>query len=479
VRRAQALFEALEGAECEVVLVHSRFRKADRDERMKQLSVDPPVQGRIIVATQALEAGVDVTSATMITEIAPWSSLVQRFGRCNRGGECRETGSDIFWVDLPDAETNPYSKEDFENARGILEELFVCGPSDLAIIPPSLPQRAAVIRKRDMLDLFDTDPDLSGFDVDVSLYVRDADDTDVRLFWRRVEEGGPPEDASGPAREELCPAPIAGAKELLNGDDVSAWRWDGLAKRWRRTGKRDVFPGMTIWIDCKCGGYDTKKGFDPEARNPVEPVPLPDSTVPEPAFESDAETPCDIKVSLIRHSAHVRDQARCLIEELRVSGRFDGREGDSLIEAALWHDLGKGHDVFKARCGLADDEIPLAKTPEYNWRKPDPRNRKNFRHELASALAFLAARQWKEEASLTAYLIAAHHGKLRMRLRALPNDRSAQTGKLFARGVVDGDVLPETALDGITVPATALDLDIMGSERGRVEQAGRRVLRSF
>jgi len=28
----------------------------------------------------------------------------------------------------------------------------------------------------DDIDLFDTDPDLSGFDVDVSLYVRDAND---------------------------------------------------------------------------------------------------------------------------------------------------------------------------------------------------------------------------------------------------------------------------------------------------------------
>ncbi|MGH7004080.1 MAG: DEAD/DEAH box helicase, partial [Alphaproteobacteria bacterium] len=67
VIRAQVVFDALKNTEHkgEVILVHSRFRKADRAHRMKQLSEDPPTEGRIIVATQALEAGVDVTSATV------------------------------------------------------------------------------------------------------------------------------------------------------------------------------------------------------------------------------------------------------------------------------------------------------------------------------------------------------------------------------------------------------------------------------
>lgn len=41
-------------------------------------------QTREVVATQAVEAGVDVSARVLITELAPWSSLVQRFGRCNR-----------------------------------------------------------------------------------------------------------------------------------------------------------------------------------------------------------------------------------------------------------------------------------------------------------------------------------------------------------------------------------------------------------
>lgn len=462
VRRAQAVFDALKGSAREVILVHSRFRKADRDERMQRLAAQPSASGRIIVATQALEAGVDVTSAIMITEIAPWSSLVQRFGRCNRYGECNETGADVFWVDLPDGAARPYAPGDFESARAILGNLLACGPSDLANIPPYAPPRGAVIRRRDLLDLFDTDPDLSGFDVDVSLYVRDADDTDVRLFWRHVEKGGPPDDAPAPVREELCPAPIGGTKELLKRKEVRAWRWDALARQWRSTDQEEVFPGMILWVDAKCGGYDTEQGFDPEGTMSVEPVLVPNREAEQP-FGCDSETAAKASVSLRKHSVHAREQMEWLAQQLKLGADFDSR----LVEAAIWHDLGKAHKVFKARCGLAPDALPLAKTPAYNWRSADKRNREFFRHELGSALGYLANRQWEEDASLVAYLIAAHHGKVRMRLRAMPRERCAEAGVLFARGIVDGNVLPETALDGINVPATRLDLDIMQLGEGR------------
>ena len=45
----------------------------------------------IVVATQVIEAGVDIDSSVLITEAAPWPSICQRSGRCNRyalvGGE--------------------------------------------------------------------------------------------------------------------------------------------------------------------------------------------------------------------------------------------------------------------------------------------------------------------------------------------------------------------------------------------------------
>lgn len=462
VARAQAVYEALirssDAPEC--ILIHSRFRAADRSVLMERLCAPAPAEGRIVVATQALEAGVDTTSAKMITEIAPWSSLVQRFGRCNRYGECGEAGAELFWIDLCDKDAGPYTPGDFAEARKKLADLSACGPADLACIPPSAPPRGAVIRRRDLFDLFDTEPDLSGFDVDVSLYVRDADDTDVRLFWRPVGDEGPPDNAPAPSRDELCPAPVGGAKELLKRKEVKAWVWNTLLRKWRTVTENDLFPGLIIWIDAASGGYDTKKGFAPASKAQVEPVFVPDvqDTAPGEAATDDPDTQTSkVRISITRHSIHARDQAVALANAFHLSAA----EREAIVEAALWHDLGKAHVTFKARCGLTSDEAPLAKTPDYNWQISDERNRKYFRHELASALAYLANRQWDEKGNLTAYLIAAHHGKVRMRIRALPGETPAENGCLFARGIWDGDELPEIFVGDVFVPGTRLDLDLM------------------
>jgi CRISPR-associated endonuclease/helicase Cas3 len=162
-----------------------------------------------------------------------------------------------------------------------------------------------------------------------------------------------------------------------------------------------------------------------------------------------------VSISLARHSAHVREQANTLAENLGLSNP----ERDLIIEAALWHDLGKSHEAFISLTGGV--RPPLAKWPSVKGGGRPSGSRQYFRHELASALGYLANRYWAEDASLVAYLIAAHHGKVRMRLRALPKEPAPTDGRLFARGVWDGDMLPETRLDDRVVPSTKLDLDLM------------------
>jgi CRISPR-associated endonuclease/helicase Cas3 len=467
VARAQAVFRALQErtAGREIMLIHSRFRTAERGKLMGRLAPVPP-GGRIVVATQALEAGVDVTSAVMVTEVAPWSSLVQRFGRCNRYGECG-AGAEVLWINLPDAAAAPYAERELQEAREKLASLGACGPADLADIPPSAPERGQVIRKRDLMDLFDTDPDLSGFDVDVSMYVRDAQDTDVRVFWRPVAEDAkaPPEDAPDPHREELCPAPIAGAKDLVKRAGGRAWRWDGLGKAWKPVKPEELFPGLVLWIDAAVGGYDPELGFDASSRQSVEPVtPAEAEGAAAPdgqADDADARTSTAL-VSLRRHTARVHAEAGKLADALGLPAE----ERALLLDAALHHDWGKAHAAFVARTAAIKAERGvhqvLAKWPRARKGAPEPEDaRRHFRHELASALAYLEAHIWSDDASLAAYLIAAHHGKVRMRLRALPQEKEAPDGKLFARGVHGGDGLPAVQLGAMQLPAMPLDLDIM------------------
>lgn len=78
-------------------------------------------------------------------------------------------------------------------------------------------------------------------------------------------------------------------------------------------------------------------------------------------------------------------------------------------------------------------------------------------------LAWIDQHDGEPDADLIAYLIAAHHGKVRLSIRSLPGEaRPDDTGQRFARGVWDGDRLPELQIgERETVRGTVLNLDVM------------------
>ena len=82
----------LRGAAAPCTLLHSRFRGRERTELVQRISEPPGEAGHIIVATQVVEAGIDLNAAVLVTEAAPWPSVVQRAGRCNRTGRIDAAG---------------------------------------------------------------------------------------------------------------------------------------------------------------------------------------------------------------------------------------------------------------------------------------------------------------------------------------------------------------------------------------------------
>ncbi len=138
VDRAQALFEALRrqsGPTVEVRLLHSRFLPADREAHEEWLRREfgknrdaYTVESAILVATQVVEVGLDITSENLHTELAPAASIVQRAGRCARyqGEE-----GDVWVYRLPSDENGrprfaPYlgeQKEVCEKTWGALANL--------------------------------------------------------------------------------------------------------------------------------------------------------------------------------------------------------------------------------------------------------------------------------------------------------------------------------------------------------------------
>ncbi|MGC9398689.1 MAG: CRISPR-associated helicase Cas3' [Anaerolineae bacterium] len=108
VDRAQALFEGLRNLAdpgTEIRLLHSRFLQEDREASENWLrrefgkeKADYTVESAILVATQVVEVGLDITSQALHTELAPAASVIQRAGRCARYQG--ETG-DVYVYHLP------------------------------------------------------------------------------------------------------------------------------------------------------------------------------------------------------------------------------------------------------------------------------------------------------------------------------------------------------------------------------------------
>src|SRR6266568_7051863 len=164
VQRAVGLYDAARKlrAAPTLDLLHSRFRLDDRARCLQTLLGAPGEAGVVCISTQVVEAGVDVSAATLFTDVAPWSSLVQRFGRCNRQGELED--ADIIWIPLPEDEQGrkrldgrPYALAELELAASVLAELDEAGPAVLPNVKLHL-ERGLVLRRRDVLDLFDTTP---------------------------------------------------------------------------------------------------------------------------------------------------------------------------------------------------------------------------------------------------------------------------------------------------------------------------------
>ncbi len=126
VDRCLAIAQKLETRlKTSVLTYHSRFRLCDR-QRVHSNTVaafayseDKVPERAIAVTTQVCEMSLDLDADVLITEIAPVSALVQRFGRANRHLK-REFA--ILHTYKPPSD-RPYDKEDLEKAKAFLSFL--------------------------------------------------------------------------------------------------------------------------------------------------------------------------------------------------------------------------------------------------------------------------------------------------------------------------------------------------------------------
>jgi CRISPR-associated endonuclease/helicase Cas3 len=461
----------------EVVLLHSRFRPPDRASRMNEALADVNGPGRIVVATQVIEAGVDTSARVLLTETAPFSSIVQRVGRCNRAGEYPD--AEVVWLDRGPLTSPasaqaaaPYDPADLEAARHQLEQLVGASLSptaleDLAVEERRLP--STTLRRRDLLDLFDTSPDLSGASIDVSRFIREDDERSMSVFFRELADLGQADEQPAPARDEVVGVPLGSL------GDRHAWTHDAIEGRWLAANPRRIRPGHTVMLAAGQGGYSAHDGWTGDAQDEVQPLgPRLDHQPPGIGAEEWRGQPREW-VTLADHLVAACAAAQQLVGDLDDLDLPAGTCSAVVISAGL-HDLGKAHPMFQTMLlrGARDDE--RAGLEGRLWAKSNHRRgrhvRRHFRHELASALALQDAAQALlpgPHSDLVRYLVAAHHGRVRLSIRPAPDEHPADAppGARYALGIVEGDTLPPVRTPLGVSPSVTLMLDCMelGSER--------------
>jgi CRISPR-associated endonuclease/helicase Cas3 len=480
----------------DTVLVHSQFRGYERAQHMDRVLqiADPAGPGGIVVATQAIEAGVDIDAHTLITEAAPWSSIVQRAGRCNRAGRL-STGEATLWWSLP-SKQGPYAVTDVDASVSALADLegTAVTSEGLREAGADLPEpdlRLRTLRRRDFDQLFDTTPDLAGSDIDIQPYIRSELDLDVQVAW--VPDGWVTVDQRGAGRaahpkEPLrCPVSIGKARDLVKREGVTAWLFVPSADGWLPARGRPLKPQDIVLISAGSGGYSPRTGFAPGSKDEVE---IPDLTPPEAvpeglsaADEAGAVSDATGWLTLNEHLRDTRDQARALLDVIDPPG-IDAELRRVASAAAYLHDIGKAHPDWQGALVQAnpstspDGTGPWAKSPgtrPLRVMRDTPAGgvarREGFRHELVSMFALSSPsatelldrldvpRRWHP---LVRYLVAAHHGHVRVSARDPQWDGRDGRG-IF--GCFDGDPTPAVRVDGTELPAAVIDLAVFRAGR--------------
>jgi CRISPR-associated endonuclease/helicase Cas3 len=318
------------GDVADVILLTGRSRPIEREalvnkfwERIRagrtRTADDRPI---FVVATQCIEAGVNLDFDALITELASLDSLRQRFGRLDRLGDFRHAHA---WIvaradhakDGDEAIYGPASKETFRLLKSLeprvkrgqpaaplnlgIDEFAVKLPKDLAkyfIIPKSAPTLMPA-----HLDFFaQTNPNPAP-DPDPAIFLHGpkTEPEGVGIVWRadlseNITLWSETLSLVPPASSEALSLPIYAAKQWLAGETIESvvdldgtalpesdsrmvgllrhrgLIWKGKKKNPVRLENKDdlahLKPGSVLIVHADAGGVD-EFGWNPESNAPV------------------------------------------------------------------------------------------------------------------------------------------------------------------------------------------------------------------
>ena len=420
VDRALKTYQQLRDAGIPTRLLHGRFRRCDRQSLTEGLL---EFKG-ILVSTQVVEAGVDLDARRLYTDLSSWASFVQRAGRCGR--RATYPTADIYWINaenLTEGLCQPYDLEACEFTQSTLQALPNATISTLLKVAlPAQESLGPLLTLSYLKELFNTHLGPDGLDPDIAKFIREESDRNIYIAW--FSGDSPPADWQ-PIEDELCPVPTYKLKGF------EGYRWNDFETCWQPI--KRLRRGEVIVLPQNAGGYSATLGW---TGSPADIPSIPENTGQREFYHQDKRSCTKTFVSLKDHSQDAAEEMSKILAALPFEIPLN------LPEVARWHDLGKAHKTFQAAMG---DPNPFGAKGHF----PKRYTRRGFRHELASALAAL----YHGKPFYFAYLVAAHHGKVRCTVAPMPGEPSNTR-----RGIEASDELPVTDLGDETVAASKLNI---------------------
>ncbi len=316
IKRARALFRRLNeqyaGTKVGLELIIGPARPVDRDVLTKTLDPirtghrDRPDTPMIVVATQTIEAGVDIDFDALITEAAPVDALRQRFGRLNRAGRDIAPFAAIVAVksDVSSRADDPvYGRATVEAWKWLTDVKQDAATIDFGIDgfkaygPPPVEactdKPNAPVLMPAHVDLFSQTYPIPACDPEVGLYLHGPgrQSASVTVVWR-ADIAQDDQDTHHlmtlmpPRSGETIELPVGAVKGWLtraasayadladvatrDDDDDNPRRGKGMVYRFHRDADRSgwiwpqaIRPGDTLIVPCILGGVD-RYGFDPD-----------------------------------------------------------------------------------------------------------------------------------------------------------------------------------------------------------------------
>ncbi len=330
VARARAVFDRVRkqvGDDCEVILMVGPARPVDREQLTETLgklhTARVAVQGQdrprpiVVVATQCLEAGVDIDLDGMVSDAAPLDSLRQRFGRLNRSGRdipsfgaivatrddvTQEAGDPVYGTSIAacwDYLSSLAEGSASPDMKPAVDFGLASFSARQAALPPTAeafsPRRDAPVLLPSHLDLLVQTSPRPLPDPEIALYLHgpDRQPSSISVIWRRDLNSKMPGDRVRrllslvpPRAAEAVELPIWAVRRWLGRDTESieiladvaevepqdrpairvtnrrAFRWTGDDDGSRWVGPSELRPGDTIVVPATFGGVD-EFGWNP------------------------------------------------------------------------------------------------------------------------------------------------------------------------------------------------------------------------